>query len=248
MPVHEKRIRFLMVSSAASWIAVAFLAFYAFTGRSHPRFGELDVERLNVVAEDGQPVLVLANRHRLPGPRINGKEYAPELAEPRGLVSGMIFYNDEGDEVGGLIYNGMRTDSGHAAVGHLSLDQWKQNQVVALQYNDNGRTLRSGLRVWDRPTDVTMDEMFDRAVAYRRTESAAVRDSLERVSAAARERGDFGVQRLFVGSQDRTAKVELHDTEGRVRLRLFVDAQDVARLEFLDEAGNVVQSYPRRGE
>lgn len=246
MPVHEKRIRFLIVSSAASWIAVAFLAFYAFTGHNHSRFSELDVERLNVVGEDGEPVLVLANRHRVPGPRINGKEYPPESAEPRGLVSGMIFYNDEGDEVGGLIYNGIRTDSGHSAVGHLSLDQWKQNQVVAMQYIDNGRTLRSGLRVWDRPTDVTMDEQLDLTLAYRRAASEAVRDSLERVSAAARERGDFGVERLFVGSQDRTAKVELHDTQGRVRVRLFVDAQNVARLEFLDEGGNVMQSYPRQ--
>lgn len=244
----EKRIRFLMLSSVSSWLAVAVLVFSAFTDRGHPRFTELDVERLNIVAEDGEPVLVLANRHRIPGPRINGKEYPPEIAEPRGLVSGMIFYNEEGDEVGGLIYNGMERDSGHTAVGHLSLDQWKQNQVVALQYIDNGRTLRSGLRVWDRPTDVSMDQQLDLALAYRSSESVAERDSLARIAAAARERGELGVQRLFVGSQDRTAKVELHDTEGRVRVRLFVDEQDMARLEFLDEAGTVVQSYPGQSE
>ena len=90
------------------------------------------------------------------------------MAEPRPHVSGMIFYNEEGDEVGGLIYNGIPRDyngiprdSGYSAVGHLSFDQWKQNQVVALQYIDNGRTRRSGLRVWDRPTDVSVARQLD---------------------------------------------------------------------------------------
>ena len=49
--------------------------------------------------------------------------------------------NDQGDEVGGPIVDGVPRDSGRrCAVGHLSVDQWKQNQVVALQYLDNGRS------------------------------------------------------------------------------------------------------------
>jgi hypothetical protein len=55
------------------------------------------------------------------------------------------------------------------------------------------------------------------------------------------------VQRVFVGSQDKAAMVQLRDTHGRVRVRLAVDAQDTARLEFLDEAGKAVAQYPPAG-
>lgn len=244
---HDSRLRLLVLSNIGSWTILALLVLSAFQGRGHGQFTVIDANRLNIVAEDGQPVLVLANRQRMPGPRINGTEYPPELAEPRGLVSGMIFYNDAGDEVGGLIYNGLERDSGHSAVGHLSFDQWKQNQVVALQYLDNGRTLRSGLRVWDRPTDVSIEEEFQLALAYRDA-SEAERDSLRRVSAAARARGDRGVERVFVGSQDRVSKIELRDTEGHVRVRLLVDDRDSARLEFLDATGNVIETYPSERE
>ena len=53
------------------------------------------------------------------------------------------------------------------------------------------------------------------------------------------------IPRVFVGSQDRVAQIRLLDTRGRVRARLVVDAQDVPRLEFLDESGAVIDRYPR---
>ena len=59
-----------------------------------------------------------------------------------------------------------------------------------------------------------------------------------------RARGDYGVQRLFVGSRDGTAQVQLRDTRGRERIRLFVNEADEARLEFLDQMGEVVAVYP----
>lgn len=156
----------------------------------------------------------------------------------------MIFYNDAGDEVGGLVYNGFALDSGYTAVGHLSLDQWRQNQVVALQYLDNGRTLRSGLRVWDRPTDAPLREVFERGLAVRNA-SPAERDSLRDLAAAAQRRAG-GTERLFLGSHDGVAKLEIRDSEALVRGRLLVDEGDRARLEFLNELGQAVEVYPPR--
>lgn len=234
---------FLVTSNVASWFALAFIFVSGFSSPERTRFTELETERLDIVGENGQPVLVLSNQRLMPGPRIDGKAYPPEIAEPRSVVSGMIFYNEEGDEVGGLIYNGFPKDTGHTAVGHLSFDQWKQNQVVALQYLDTPRTLRAGLRVWDRSTAVSVAEQLDRALAYRDA-SPEERDSLRRATAAARARGESGTERLFVGSQDRSAKIELRDRQGRVRARLVVDSLNAARLEFLDADGMVVHQVP----
>jgi hypothetical protein len=243
----RKRIRILTWSHVGVW---GFLAMFAVTGfmqQTRERFTEIDVERINIVGANGSPVLVLSNRRLIPGPSINGKNYPRSVADGRDLLSGMIFFNEQGDEVGGLIYNGIKKDSGYSAVGHLSFDQWKQNQVVALQYLDNGTSRRAGLRVWDRPTDVSLDKQLDRSLRLMQS-SGRERDVIRGEIELARERGELGNERLFVGSQDQVAQVQLRDKQGRVRARLYVDAKDVARLEFLDEAGKLVAEYPSKSQ
>jgi hypothetical protein len=56
--------------------------------------------------------------------------------------------------------------------------------------------------------------------------------------------GTLGAQRLFLGSQNKTAALRINDTLGRTRIRLFVDSLNVARMEFLDERGRVVHAVP----
>lgn len=243
METVERRLRVLALCNVAALCVLGPLALLAFTEHDRERFTEIDAERINIIGANGRPVLVLANRRWMPGPSMSGKNYPTALADGRELVSGMIFFNEQGDEVGGLIFNGIPKDSGYSAVGHLSFDQWKQNQVVALQYIDRGTSRRAGLNVWDRPTDVTMDEQLDRGLRMMES-TGAERDSLRQAAEAARARGDYGVHRLFVGSRDRTAQVLLRDTKGRVRVRLYIDSNDIARLEFLNESSQVVAAYP----
>ena len=239
----NRRFNFLLLSNIASWAIIALFVLTGFSYQTRTRFAEIDVERINVVGTNGRPVLVLSNRRLIPGPSMNGKTYPRALADGRDLLSGMIFFNEEGDEVGGLIYNGIKKESGYSAVGHLSFDQWKQNQVVALQYLDNGNSRRAGLRVWDRPSDVSFDKQLDRSLRFMQS-TGNERDTVRREIEAARARGELGTERLFVGSQDGTAHIELRDKQGRVRARLYVDAKDVARLEFLDSDGKLVAGYP----
>jgi hypothetical protein len=200
----------------------------------------LSVERLNIVDSTGRPVLVLAAAPRLPGPTFRGKEY-PQSFSDREHANGMIFYNAVGDEVGGLIYEGAPRDSGYSALGHLSFDQWQQTQVLALTYADNGKSRMAGLRIWDRPT-VPLEQQFAAAERFLAA-SANTRDSLRREMNAARDRVG-GSQRIFVGSQDRTASVELRDPSGHVRARLAVDSTGTARLQFIDQRGRVTKEYP----
>jgi hypothetical protein len=56
---------------------------------------------------------------------------------------------------------------------------------------------------------------------------------------------DRSAHRVFIGSDNRTATLLMRDVAGRPRIRMFVDSMNVARLEFLDEAGQVVNAYPR---
>jgi hypothetical protein len=50
---------------------------------------------------------------------------------------------------------------------------------------------------------------------------------------------------VFVGkTREKAAALTLSDPQGRPRLQLMVDAQGAAKLEFLDDKGNVVQRLP----
>lgn len=80
-------------------------------GAKQPRnatFDELHVQRIDVVEPDGITRVVLSNRSRLPPVVIKGKEH-PEMGEAR-PQAGLIFYNDEGTENGGLIFGGRKNE------------------------------------------------------------------------------------------------------------------------------------------
>jgi hypothetical protein len=197
------------------------------------RFTEIDVERINVVESDGRVRLVLANSARQADAVIGGRVLAPGRNRP----AGMIFFNQEGDEVGGLIYSGRTGENGPIASGSLTFDQYRQDQTVALQYVEQNGRRRAGLAVIDRPQS-PLPEYVD-LVARR---NAATNDN-DRAAIEA-EIAAFGQtkQRVYVGrSLEGEATLTLADADGRERLVLSVDPAGAARIRFLDGAGNVVR-------
>jgi hypothetical protein len=114
-----------------------------------------------------------------------------------------------------------------------------------MQYSDRGTSRSAGVAVWDRSTTIPIHDVVALLEASRQGEPAA-RDS---ASAKLEEYGRthaLGSQRIFLGSQDRNAALRISDTEGRPRIRLWVDSADVPRFEILDANGQVVQSWPGR--
>lgn len=239
--VVERRLRILTLWALASSLGLLILTVAAFRPAQIPEV--LRVERLEIVEADGRPSLIVANSQRLPGPIFGGEELPPELSSGRIGSAGMLFYGSRGDEVGGLTYRvEEHADGTHSAFGGLMFDQYRQDQVVGIQYLDGADGRSAGLRVWDRSPEVAIEDLIDLLVARRR-EGPEGEEARRRLQEAA-ARGDLGARRVFVGSEDRVASVVLHDTAGRPRLRLAVDADDTPSLEFLDEAGEVVLRLP----
>lgn len=107
---------------------------------------EIDVERINLVEADGTVRMVLSNTARAPDPVCSGDTFK----RSGGISAGIIFYNDEGDECGGLVFRGQHSGDQHWAGGALLFDQFKQDQVVGLMHEDAGSSRRAGFWVWDR--------------------------------------------------------------------------------------------------
>jgi hypothetical protein len=204
-----------------------------------PRFDEIDVERINVIAANGKPRLVISNAERAPDVIISGKTYHRSGSNE----AGMIFYNEEGSENGGMGFSGHTRDGHVSADAGFMFDQYGQDQTVGLTYDEQDGRRSAGLRVWDRPNQsVTvladmvepLKQMADGPEKTRRM--TAVRDSAAKL-------GLGGAQRVFVGKQsNKTATVVLADAQSRPRLRMVVDSSGAARIEFLDDTGKVLRT------
>ena len=81
------------------------------------QFDEIDVHRINVREPDGTLRMVVSNHARLPGVVANGKQNPP-VDRP---YAGMLFYNDEGNENGGLVFGGHRNANGEVVDAGVAL-------------------------------------------------------------------------------------------------------------------------------
>jgi hypothetical protein len=234
----QKRVRLLEAYAVVSSLAFGVLAFAAFT-QTKQKFDEVSVERLNVIEKNGQLIAVIANRDRMPDPITNGKAFKTERPP------GMIFYNGEGDECGGLVFgasSGSRARAGdrYGAYGGFTFDQYQQSQAIGLIYNDHSGTREVGLKVWDRP-ETPQSEFIERGEAIRRMPEGSEKEAARKTLRAA----DLSPMRIFVGkNKEREAKVTLYDANGNARINMIVDAAGVPRLDFLDEHGKVTYSLP----
>ncbi len=245
----EDQLRALKIYTVATTIILGALSVTAFRqSAQRARFSEIDVERINIIESNGNVRMVIANKARSPAPLSRGK---PFLAASAGTRAGMIFYNDEQSENGGLTFSGARGPNGrYGASGHLSFDQYEQNQVVYLQYLDNNGKRHEGLTVADRADVSFADYIASRDSIRRLPEGAARSEALRRLDTA--RPGELppgtAVQRVFIGRDtSKTARLTLSDKLGHPRLSLYVDSLGQARIDFLDDAGGIVSSIPSRG-
>jgi len=237
----RRKLRLLEIYAVFSSLVLGLLSVAAFShGIESARFTELTVERLNIVEADGKPRLVISNTARAPGWVFQG------VAVPgRPKNAGLIFFNDEGDEDGGLIYGSNPVaGGGYSAGASLTFDQYHQDQVVALQYNDENGQRRMGLAVNDEPTTYTLAQTAVRQNAIRSMSPGRARDAAQR-SLDSLTASDPPVNRAYFGrARDGSAVLRLADRQGHPRIRMIVDSVGEARLEFLDASGHVTTTLP----
>lgn len=234
-----RQLRVLRLWAATSSLLLVVVAAAAFARPAAPprNAGEITVERLNVVDHDGTLRLVIAGKDRMHPGVMDGVL----IDRPR-PVAGLIFFNDQGDEVGGLAYSGQEKDGVRTADASLMFDQLKQDQTIGFSYTEKDGRRSAGFQVWDRSDQHLSDLIRKLNAANKLTDPAARQAAIT----AARAGAPKGPRRVFVGKEpDRSAAVSLADADGRPRLRLRVDAAGNAAIEFLDAAGQVTDRLPR---
>ena len=208
------------------------------------KFTEIDVERINVVEKDGKLRMVISNRDRSIGPIYKGKPFG----YAGGTRPGIIFFNDEGTENGGLTFDGKREADGtyHSQSG-FSFDQFNQDQVLYLQYNDRNGRRNMGLTIADRADTDIYDLVAERDSIMKAVPEGPARTAAIQKWAAPRNGVPLVAPRVYVGRDvTKAALVNLSDRNGKTRIRMMVDSLGAPSLEFLDETGKVTSRLPEK--
>ena len=104
------------------------LLFMAFTNSNKTqKFVEIDVERINIVEADGTLKMAIHNSERIT------KGIGKVKRSGEGTISGILFYNQEGYEAGGLVFDGKEVNGVRNAGVSLTMDGYRQDQTIALQ-------------------------------------------------------------------------------------------------------------------
>jgi hypothetical protein len=201
---------------------------HAAAERSVTGFVEIDVQRINVREPDGTLRMTISNAASAPGLIFKGTEHP----FPNRQAAGILFFNDEGTENGGLLFGGAKKGQNVGSGGHLSFDQYEQDQVISLDQTEEHGRRRAGLTFFDRPATPIPLELIDKV------NTPEGSDEFETLSKS----GGFGYPRLFIGkTEDRDSTVILRDAKGLVRLKLTVTPAGAASIDFMDESGKIVR-------
>ena len=110
----------VVYSTALTTLLAAFTVAGSVAARGQDRvqqLDEIDVHRINVREPDGTLRMVISNHARLPGVIVRAKENPP-VDRP---YAGMLFYNDEGTDNGGLVFGGHRNANGDVVDAGVAL-------------------------------------------------------------------------------------------------------------------------------
>ena len=256
----ERDVRWLKLYAGAMTLAVGVMSVAAFTRgaptvfsdirSAHAKFDEIDVERINVREPNGNYRLVISNRPRSIGPIYKNKPFGYE----GGTRPGLIFFNDEGTENGGLTFTGASCTNGKTVEGracrpgdyrastHMSFDQFNSDQVLNLDYQEANGQRVTGISVNDRAVWDIYDQVMLRDSILAIKDTIAQRAAMTKLTAP-RNGVPLNAQRMFLGKDPaKSAVLNLSDPNGKPRLRLVVDSLGAARIEFLDAAGKVTNT------
>lgn len=232
----EKKMKFLTIYVIILSLLCVCLAYIAFRKAGRRAFDELTVKRINVVDESGRQLrLVISNEKRQHPGRPDGKDLAA-----RSRPAGILFFNNEGDEAGGLTYYAEKDGKQLSSGASLTMDQYHNDQVVQLTnneyYDGSGAQIgRRGLAVNEIPLGLDLYRTMEKYDSLKKITDPLLRkrgiDALRRTEGI--------TNRLFVGRNEQGEYgLFVFDTLGRYRFKIFVDSVGNPKIETLDNSGH----------
>lgn len=169
-------------------------------------FDALTVQRINVVDPNGKTRLVIANGKRFPPGKVRGKTYPRSIHDS----AGMVFYDVNGEETGGLATTKLRDED----MANMTFDYTYQPTdgiYIIKRESADGTRWRAGFGISDR----------------RPYEPGDIKSSQ-------------GIQRISLEDENQNAQLVISDPQGHPRIRIGVSKAGEPRIEMLGPDSKVV--------
>jgi hypothetical protein len=200
-------------------------------------FKVLEAERINIREQNGVLKAALSNSA--------GFDEGQRSEVP---FSGLMFYNQEGQEEGGLVYSGKKIPDGQDADVTLTMDQYRQDQNVYLHHEQHkdaqNSRIEDGLSINARPDWTAVKEEYN---IYGEMDKLPPqqRDELRLKSL---QEGKISSSRLFLGVRRGADHGVVYDDTGifiknkwgRTAIRLYVDNDNKPHFEVFDPLGKTI--------
>lgn len=236
-----RQIHMLQICVLVLFLPIAFLCINCF----HPllpqqRFKVIDAERINIRERSGTLKAALSNSV--------GFNEGDRAKQGGARFSGLMFYNEEGQETGGLVYYGKAIPGGQDSDVSLTFDQFRQDQNVYLHHEEFKDThslrIADGLAINARPDWTNIKEEYATYAALEKL-SPEQRDELQLKSLQA---GKLSTRRLFFGVQRGIKDSQLYDDAGvfiknkwgRNAIKLYIDCNNKPHFEIYDSLGKAI--------
>ena len=217
------------------------------------KFEEIDVERINIVEADGTLKLAIFNSARLT------RGLDGDKRQGTGTISGMLFYNEEGYEAGGLVFNGKKIEGGQNAGIGLTMDGYRQDQTMSMQHNERKDSLTSYysdfVQISSRPDRADVKEEYD-FYKLKYPDRFGDKDTprlpesvLDSIELELSKQYKVAQHRIFLGTSrgDRgdgwfdNSGLYIKNKYGKDMIKIYVDKDNIPRIEILDTLGQKVK-------
>lgn len=232
----SKEIRVLKIYTVLLTVVCILMVLASFTsGKTKKKFEEIDVERINIVEKDGQLKMVISNKARQHPGIVNGKVIKRDYPRPPGI----IFFNQLGDEMGGLVY-GENGPDGH--FGSFTWDKVRGDQTIGYRHLEGADgSYETGIQMWQQPNIPSEFSLAKIDSVMEISDKELRKEAFNKL----REKNLITTRRLFLGKNRSDAAVlEMLDLQGNSRLALMVEPDGTPKLLFMDKEGNITYSLP----
>jgi hypothetical protein len=230
------------VNLLLSWLIITnvvlvFVLYKVFS--SHVSLDELTAKRINIEGEDQSLRMVISNENRQHSGRIAGKDIGP-----RDRPAGIIFFNNEGNESGGLIshvYSGKgRKNSGMS----FTMDRYNNDQVIQILNNEiyeNGEEkIQRGFLISEFSKGSDFFKLHNEYEEIKKITDKNLRrektlDLLDR---------EGSKRRIYLGkSFNHDSGLTLYDKQGNPKLKIYVNNSNEPKIEYFHNGSmkNLIQ-------
>lgn len=232
----EKKVNILFTYAFSSTLLFAIFLLNSFTTITPPqKFDELEVKKLTVLGEDNLPRIVLSNENRQHPGRLNGKEM-----DKRERPSGIIFFNNQGDECGGIIHQSKIKDGKVTSGMSFTMDNYNDDQVVQISneehYADGKAYIERGININQYPVGSNMEVRNKKIAEIRKIADKAERN--KQLNDLWEKEGP--VNRLFIGrTKGNSAGLFLSGPDGKPKMMIYVDEKGNPKITTFNEKGEM---------